>query len=516
MSVVVAAQPVTNKYINNDDIAVPLPDYDTYIENVKLVKALHGGTKAMRAAGREYLPQEEGESDKAYSARLIRAVLNNYYKRTLEKLKGQAFEEDIEISDDVPENVVLLFENIDQQNNNLDLFMGDVFYKAIHKGVAHIMVDYPNTGATTVEEQKKAGARPYWCYIDPDNVIGWRTKTENGVTKLTQLRVKEEVTIDSGIYGVKKEERIRLYEPGLWAVYSQGTSGWVIAKDEAGRELRGATSLDFIPLVTLMLGEKTSEMTAIPCLQDLAELNCTHWQSSSDQRNILHYARLITYFGKALDMDDATRKVKFAANSLVHARNKDADLKIVEHSGAGIEAGRNDLKDLELAMAIFGLSMLLPKVQGSTATENTLEKSESDSALVSWVKSMGSALETLLDYTCRWLNTEKKGSLKPYADFNMALKSADASILISAKQANIVPAELVLNEFKQRGIIMSDIDMQEIERMFEDQLKRATDMQAASGFNLAGQGAQGGNQFPPKKKQGQQGAAADKQDNAQK
>lgn len=483
-------------YASANDVSAPCEDYNAHQEELALVKALHGGTKAMRAAGVTFLPQEDGETPTAYLARVKRSALTNYYKRTLEKLTGQAFQEDITPSEDLPQEIEDLLSDIDLEGSNVSLFMQRALYKAIHKGVAHIMVEYPTVNGKTVADHKKAGARPYWVLIDPDNVIGWRHKYKNGVKKLTQLRVKETIVVDDGEYGTKNEERIRVYEPGWWKIMVGGENGWEVGLDpETGLPMEGATSLDYIPLVAYMIGEKTSEMTATPCLADLAELNCIHWQSSSDQRNILHYARLITYFGKLLDVDEGG-KVIFGANKLVHSNSPEADLKIVEHSGAGIEAGRNDLKDLELAMAIFGLTMMLPKVSGVTATETSVEKGESDSALTTWVKAMASCLETLLAYTCNWISVKPAGALTPFTDFSTGMSTTDATTLIEGFKAGLLPKELVIEELKERGIISQDVDMVEIMRQFEEDARQSTLMNPA--LNMNGQTAPGQQPGTPK------------------
>lgn len=492
---------ITNLSVAGDDVSSPLAAYSLYMAEMKLPMAIHSGTKTMRAAKHDFLPQEEGESVISYESRLKRSALSNYYRRTVEKLVGQAFEEGIE-ADGIPAAIEELIPDIDQEGNSLSLFMSRVLYRAIHKGLCHVMVEYPNVpGAKTVEDHKKAGARPYWVIIEPENVIGWRHTVVNGVKKLTQLRIKETVMVDDGKYGEKAEHRIRLYEPGKWEVYVQGIGGWAIKNDENGQPMSGVTTLDYIPLVTYMIGEKMSEMTAMSCLADLAELNCIHWQSSSDQRNVLHYARLITYFGKLLQVDESG-KVIFGANKMIHSNSPEGDLKIVEHSGAGIEAGRNDLKDLELTMAMFGLTMMLPKVSGVTATENSIEKGESDSALTTWIKSMESTLETLLEYTCNWIKAPKAGTLIPFSDFGSGLSNADNTTLIEGYKAGLLPKELVIIELKARGVISQEIDMIDVEKMFEEDARKSVNMQQM-GLGQSGLGQKGtqpaAGQAPPAK-----------------
>jgi len=456
---------------DGDDISATIEAYRQHQLLMKLPEALKGGTKAMRAAKEEFLPKEKGETQDSYDRRLKRSILVNYYWSTICKTASDVFREDVEASDDLPDEVAELLDNIDQRGNSATAFLAKIMRVAMHKGVNHIMVEYPQVEGSTKKDHKDAGARPYWVEINPSDVIGWRVETKNGAPFLTQLRVKETIEVNVGKYGTEKKDRIRLYEPGYWAVFEEGaeTGGWGIATDaDTGNPMQGNTSLDFIPLVTIMLGEELTEMTAEPCFLDLAELNSCHWQSNSDQRNILHYARMITYFGKQLDVDADTGKINMGANVMVHSTSENADLKVVEHSGKGIEAGRNDLKDLETAMEIFGLSLIMPKSGSATATEKAINKSESDSILGGWVRTLDSCLQTLVEYTCKFLAIEAKGTIKASINFKALWAAVDAGVLIEGFKSGLLPRQLVFDELKSRGVITQDIDMIELIAMFEE------------------------------------------------
>jgi hypothetical protein len=480
-------------YQTGNDVSAPLTAYNDHRLLMALPNALDGGTATMRAAKMKYLPQEDGESETAYANRLARSVLNNSYARTIEKLVGEVFKEDIALSEDVPEQFEELVKDIDNEGNNLSIFCSDFLSTGIHEGVAHVMVEYPQVVGNTVEDHKKVGARPYWVEIKPGNVIGWRTESRAGRTVLTQLRVKETVEVADGTYGVKDEKRIRLYEPGSYEVFVEDGDGkWVTARDEGGSELKGNTNLEYIPLVTLKLGKSLTEMTGTPCLSDLAWLNLTHWQSGSDQRNILHYARLVTYFGKLLEVDE-NGKVIFGANRLIHSDDKDADLKVVEHSGAAVEAGRNDLLDLESAMAMYGLSLMMPKTGTTTATEKAIDKAENNSALGGWVAKLASALEQLLAYTCQYLKVEADGQLIPNDDFNPA-GGTEASVLVEGYKCGLLPRQLVVEELIARGVIGQEIDLADLEKMLESDQRQEAMNGAFQSFGESGQGA------PPQEK----------------
>jgi hypothetical protein len=467
-----------------DDIAAPLSAYHTHRKEMELPAALKGGTKTMRLEKTKFLPQEAGESDKAYQARLDRSVLLNKYWDTVKKLASEVFDEEIAKSEDSPEQLTDLFDDIDLQGNSIETFLSGVFRTGLHEGVSHVMVEYPMVKGSTVEDHKKAGARPYWVEIKPESIIGWRFEAEdNGKPILAQLRIKEEIEVKDGKYGVSSKERVRLYERGYWAIYEEGKNGWEIAQDDdSGKPLEGKTSLSHIPLVTFMPGEKVSDMTAEPCLMGLAEINCTHWQSSSDQRNILHYARMIIYFGKQLSVDAESGQVIFGSNRLIHSTSADADLKVVEHSGEGIEAGRNDLKDLELAMSMYGLALLMPKTGNATATEKAIDKAENDSVLGGYVKMHDSAVEQMCKHTCEYMKVEHTGEVKTSVDFKALLGATDQTVLLEGFKIGLLPRQLVVDELKARGVITQEIDLPDLLIMLEADRRQATVLGSVSDF----------------------------------
>lgn len=464
-----------------DLINAPLAKYNQAQDLMALPNALLGGTEGMRDAGVEYLPPEEGESQLKYESRLARSTLFEGYRRTIEKLVGEMVREQVAISDDVSEDVKDLLKNIDMKGNDITMFATMVARSGVHQGLVHILVEYPPSPGKTVEEHKKAGARPYWVMVKADQVIGWRNEDNGGVPKLTQVRIREYISKPDGKYGEKTVERVRLLEPGKWEVHEATKGSWAVAKDSDGQEMAGITNLDYIPIVSIPFGEPLSEMTTTPTLLPLAHLNRTHWQSSSDQRNILHYARLVTWFGKMLMTDDDD-KVMFGANRLVQSQHPEGDLKAVEHNGAAIAAGRQDLEDLKTEMAMFGLSLMVGKTGTATATEKAIDKGENSSALYTWVRSFNSAIETAHKYTCKYLGIgEVKGSIKLNDDFTTILSGQDYEIIIKAFESGLLPRDLAIDELKRRGLINQEVDLVDLIAQLEDDQKKNTTLKALAG-----------------------------------
>lgn len=460
---------------SGNDISHPLDAYQNARIAMRLPDALLGGTEEMRKYGIDYLPMEPGESEEKYVLRLNRTVLFEAYGRTIEKLTGEVFREAITISEDIDEDVQEWLEDIDRKGNDITVFMADFLAHGIHEGCNHFMVEYPPSPGKTKADHKAAGARPYLVLIRPEQIIGWRFT--DGI--LTQLRVKESVMVDDGLYGQKEVERIRLYEPGRWAVYEEGKDGWELAMKD-GSPMEGATNLPNIPLVSIFLGKKTSDMTTKSPMLPLAYLNVTHWQSASDQRNILHYARMMTWFGKFIE-EDEDGKVLMGANRIIRSENESGDLKVVEHSGAAIEAGRQDLEDLKTEMALFGLSLLIGKTGTVTATEKGIDTAENASALSLWVRHLNSALTRMLKIMGMYVNKEISGTLAANDDFSGFLRNEDPALLLSAFEAGLLPRDIVVEELKLRGVISQELDLKDLVAQLADDQKTGTPLDSLAG-----------------------------------
>lgn len=452
-----------------DNVGYPCDEYIVHQKRLELPNALMGGTESMKAKGETFLPKEPEESQQAYEVRLARTYLLNAFRRTVLYLSGQIFSKPVVLQDDNPEEIKELSENIDLENNNLAVFSKKVFEAGLVDGITFVLVDYPPSPTDLTKEQEKAiGIRPYWVHIPSSNLIGWRTEKKNGETILTQIRIKESITKNKGKYGTEAVARIRVINLGSYEVYEDITGG--NEKDWKLVESGVTTFTEEIPLAIYRPGDKITFMTSVPCLEDLAALNLAHYQSQSDQANILHYARVPILFGKML-ADDPT-KIVIGPNRMIHSNREEAELSYVEHTGAAIGAGRESLDDLENRMSLYGLQLLMPKTGRVTATEKALSSGENDCTLKTYGLIFQDFLEQCIVYTCQWLKLDNPGSVIVNTQFRL-LQSADADVLIKAKVANILPRHAVLQEFLYRGIINEDSNLDDIEDWLKEEEEAA-------------------------------------------
>src|SRR5579859_7262402 len=115
-------------------VRAPSAAVTTMGQNWPLVDALLGGTPAMRAAGKAYLPQWPNEGDEDYKARLASATLFPAFSHTADVLVGKPFSKPVVLSEEAPEQLVEWSEDIDLQGQNLHSFAAGVCHSALSYG----------------------------------------------------------------------------------------------------------------------------------------------------------------------------------------------------------------------------------------------------------------------------------------------------------------------------------------------------------------------------------------------
>lgn len=453
-------------------IATPHPDVEAMAPLWPLPRALYAGTKAMREAGQMFLPKEAAESEPAYLARLARTTLFNAFAKTVQDMAGRVFAKEIQYGENVPTQIKAWCENIDLTGRHLNVFAMDVFKDAMQVGLAHILADSPveNVGTTRATQ-----GRPYLVHLRAEDVIGWTHETTQDGLRLTSLRFHETVEVVDGIH-VARIPQIRVLMLGAWQVWRKNEKGeWVLFEE-------GLRGIEEIPLATIYL-DRTGFMTGKPPLQDLADLNVTHWQSCSDQRNILHVARVPILFGAGFPED---APIVIGSSSMTRASDPGSTLSYVEHSGAAIGSGRDDLKDLEFQMQAMGLQLLVSQ-PGQSATGEVRDDVKENSRLAMWADALKDGLENAIGYMAQigGLGVDG-GSLIVNKDFGIAARGAvDVQSILAAVRDGIISKETAIREFLRRGILSDDIDpAEELEKAAEDGL--AAIEAATAGMQEAG------------------------------
>ncbi|MFA6066908.1 MAG: hypothetical protein WC707_07030, partial [Candidatus Babeliaceae bacterium] len=184
-------------------INTPSKRYLELEEERELSRALMGGTKAMQAEAKDFMPKHPAEEEENYQVRLKSTTLYGAYKNTIMKMAGKVFSKPVTINTDIPKQIVAILDNIDGQGRNITSFLFDVFVKGISDGISFIFVDYTaikhtedNDHILTALDVKNMGARSTAILYDSSQVIDWKSENIGGVQTLTCVRIKECVRDD--------------------------------------------------------------------------------------------------------------------------------------------------------------------------------------------------------------------------------------------------------------------------------------------------------------------------------
>jgi hypothetical protein len=429
-------------------------------DDLKLVNALWGGTKAMRDAGVLYLPKEEAEEPLDYKRRRDQSFLTNFFKKTIKAMAGRLFEDKVTVLDAPAFDS--LSENVDLEGRNLHRFGYDLTKLTMRDGLRFIVVDAPTAeGVRTAAEERIAGIRPYFVEVDINNVLGWKTEDIAGQRVLTQFRYKEMVTVEVDSFSDKVIEQIRVIEPGVVTLFRKNEKGEFVYFGEI------PTSVDFVPVVPVYAGRQ-GFMDFEPPLLDLAWLNVEHWQKSSDQSNILHVARvpILHWAGYGAEYDDQGNEVLITVgpNTLAKSKSEKAKLEYVEHSGAAIGAGRQDLIDIESRSVALGADFMTPRKSGDmTATEAAIGEAGDVSDLSALAQNIKDSLELAFTYAGRMMGSEFTGSVSLNTDLGI-MTSVNIQELVKLRMAGDLSREGLFEVLNREWDTNLDVE-QEAERL---------------------------------------------------
>lgn len=482
---------------------------------------LMGGTEAMRRAGDSYIMRKEKEPDRSYFCRIERTVLRNAFAQTLGYYRGQVFSRQValdnkssKLSDDDMQKFRDWSENVDQRGHNLTAWSGNVFTSGLVSGVTFCLVDYPHIetinedGVTlyrasdgtmrpkTAAADAAEGWQPYLVHIHAEQVLDCRAEWRNGRRVITHFRyveVRYEQN-ENDQFVLEPIEYIHAYWLDHWELWRSAATGQVASGLQKIAE--GRMTLDEIPVAVFMPGDPRSDFTARPALMDLAYLNVRHWQATSEQYDLLAYVRLpvwtVTGADREVGKDGNPMPLTFGPGNVIYLL-PGGNIQSCGVDAASVEAGRQDLRDLENAMATYGLQIMQAQSAARlTAAQVQRESREGNSQLRNWALDFQDFLENCLRLVAKWWGMPDGPSAKVNDDY---ADSASIDYLIQLHDKGIIGKETLAAFAVRLGILPDDFNYpDEVARLAQD---AATTANAGQSFGLSlmqrlGAGAGGG------------------------
>lgn len=438
-----------------------------YWEKVQTVLA---GTEAMRAAGESMAPMHQNESETNYADRIQGNVLFNITDLTLRTWVGKPFSSEIQYDDDFPEYMKDWLEDVNLEGDKLDVFARRWFGVGVSHAFCHVMVDFPHLdmeGRTALDDMNE-NVRPYAVIVEPERLIFATKMRIDGEEVLTHVRIRESI-VDVEGWAEVVTEQVRVLtlemvnmgsddEPDfqqkvkveIWQENPEATKD-----DDEKWSLSDEWYMDipFIPVVTFY-ANRTAFMMGKSPLADLVDLNIRHWQSMSDQINILTVARfpMLAQSGGSDDGD-----IVIGPKEYLYADDPTAKFYYVEHRGTAITAGRNELKDLEEMMKAYGAEFMKDRPDRETASARNLDTAEATSPLQDVVFRFNDALNYVLWMMAQWAGQEYNSRAYVPTDFTKP-EQAELKILFDSWANGVLTDKEYLQELHRRGVLEDTFD----------------------------------------------------------
>lgn len=231
------------------------------------------------------------EPDKAYGeARqeeyAAGAICYNFTKRTLSGMVGSVMRKDPEQI--IPDKLEYLLRNCDGSGMGLWQHAQDTLMEIDSVGRGGLLVDAPETGASTAAEQNEGLLNPVIAFYTAENIINWRLKRFGSVNRVVMVVLREvwEYFEADNEFVVKCGEQYRVldldedgkYRQRLYRFKAEGGEAEpvVVIYPDLGPQLVGK-----IPFTFIGASNNDASIDDAPLLP-LAELNIGHFRNSAD------------------------------------------------------------------------------------------------------------------------------------------------------------------------------------------------------------------------------------------
>jgi hypothetical protein len=398
-------------------------EYAEFLPKWQRCRDARSGSDAVKSrdGGKAYLPPlpSHATDDTRYQEYKLRALFYNATGRTIEGLGGAIFQKAPTFT--VAERYKGDLRDVTLSGVSAESFCLEQALEILTTARAGILVDMP-AEPTTTKAPGGAGVskvlRPYWAAYLPESILDWRTERRGADEVLTHLRLAEtpEEPDQKDRFATICRRQIRVLDLTPEGVYTQTlyrekldasgkpTKDWV----QFGGVIvpvRRKEPLGFIPFVFASpIG--TSPEPEKPPLEDLVDVNLSHYRGTADLKHGLHCAALPTPWVAGLAGGEPKGGLSIGS-SKAWVLDVNGKAGMLEVQGPGFESIRTDLQDMQKMMATLGARLLEEQPTSSeTMGAVGMRHAGEHATLRTIAGAIEQALSLVLQFHVWWMGTE--------------------------------------------------------------------------------------------------------------
>lgn len=429
--------------------------HSQYVANIskwKKCRDVFDGEETIKGEGETYLPKLDGQTDAQYEAYKTRGRFYNAYNKTIKGHVGLGLRKPVVV--DSPDSMGEIDDNIDRQGSDIRAHIRSVLEEVMITGRAGTLVDYTAVDSHATMADVKED-RPYWVMYPTEDILDWEYTDGN----LTYLSLRELRSVRGVVSSEEDRYLYRVLEI-VEGVYIQTVYEGMKPEGEVVDIKVNNGSIGFIPFIVHQSG--FGEDVKAPPLEDLANLNLSHYRLKADHMHGLHYVALPTPWVTGVDEDNAPDKI--GPEAIWILSNSESKVGMLEFTGQGLSAIKEELKSIEDQMAILGSRILLPELVENTATAAKLRSMSETSDLSTIIIVITKQLNRLYAFTVMWAGSgDAETEIK--LDTNFLPKEMDAQMLtamVGAWQASAFDQGTLVDNLQKAEIISSEKDIPEM------------------------------------------------------
>lgn len=428
-------------------------------------RAAAEGQEAVYAGGVAFLPKLTEQSEDEYKAYQQRALYYNATGRTVDGLSGLIFRRPP--TTEIPAAIEFVNDDADAAGTPLVAFCEGAVDELIKVGRVGLLADYPSdVQARTQAEEQASGARPYVKVYKAETIINWRVEKIANRWQLALVVLTEQ-------YEERADDFATACTP-QWRVLKMIEGKYVVElwRKPAGAEkpilaegpftpMMGGKALDFIPFVICgPMGVGVD--VAKPPIQDLADVNLSHYRTTADYEHGLHFTGLPTPIITGHQFNDG-EKLALGSTQAKAFPNPEAKAFFMEFEGKGLDALSKRLGEKELMMVTLGARMLATeKKQVEAAETAAIHRAGENSVLASLANAASAALSKAFTWCAQWAKVAEAVRIELNTDYlPSGMTAQDLNALVSAWQTGAISHETLYDNLRRGEIAQQGVDFTE-------------------------------------------------------
>lgn len=417
--------------------------------------------------------------DHDYEGYITRAQFFNATGRTLDGLSGMINRKPLMIT--IPDGYDKYIENVDGKGHSLNQFATEVVKDFLTTGWGGILVDMPKMeNVRSQKDFEDANRYAYMTYYKAESIINWHWNSDGRKQYLDYVIFKEKTEVVKN-FSVEQKYNYRVCaidDDGYYVQILYNDKSEIIdraePKDKNGR-------FRYIPFYFLATSDNPQE----PILEDLINVNLSHYRKSADYENGLHWTGVPTPWTQGADVDtvlingqEVAKEPLKLGGSVVQNLPAGASMAYLEFSGSGCNQLANAMRADEDRMAILGARIISQERKGVESAETAkIHRAGENSILSNIATNLSIVFTKLLKIYLEWSSGNQLSDEEHKVIFNTdydvsTMSASDLAAYVGAWQAGAISKKTMFRNLKEGEIV-------EANKSFEDEQAEIDEEQAS-------------------------------------